>query len=75
MSVLEIVQLANGDVVLVDPESQQDPLVLIRFSRRIHHLLGDKSLVIAEAMIEAATELMDSSDAHETTVAAGAVIH
>ncbi|MCZ6887911.1 MAG: hypothetical protein O7H39_05395 [Gammaproteobacteria bacterium] len=75
MSVLEIVQLTNGDVALVDPDSQQDPLVLIRFSRRVQDLLGSNSLGVAEAMIGAATELMDPSNEPRTATAAGAVIH
>ncbi len=53
-SLYEIVELANGDVVLrrVDDESSE-PLVQIHFSEESLHYLGESKFSVAKAMIEA----------------------
>ena len=62
MTVLQIVRLDNGDVVLVevdDPAADVDtsePIVSIRFAPEVQDMLGDDALVVAEAMLDAATE-------------------
>lgn len=62
VKMLELRCLENGDVVLVEAEgdvgpAQEDdePLVRIRFSPEVRDMLGDDTLGVAEAMIEAAT--------------------
>lgn len=50
---LEIVELANGDIALRRPDSEQDPLVSIHFSDESRHFLGKIRPLIAKAMIEA----------------------
>ncbi len=51
--ILEIVELANGDIALRRPDSEKDPLVSIRFSDESRHFLGKIRPLIAKAMIEA----------------------
>jgi hypothetical protein len=67
-TLLEITELANGDVVLreADTESndQTEPLVRIRFSGEVRDMLGKDLVSVAEAMIDAATEFLES-DAEE----------
>jgi hypothetical protein len=63
-TLLEITELANGDVVLreADTESnaQSEPLVRIRFSGEVRDMLGKDLVSVAEAMIDAATEFLES---------------
>jgi len=75
LSVLEIVRLTNGDIALIEPDSNEEPLVLVRFSKRIQDMLGEDSVAIAEAMIEAATDLMDVSYEDDVELVPGAVVH
>lgn len=53
-SLYEIVELANGDVVLrrLDDESSE-PLVQIHFSEESLHYLGESKFAVAKTMIEA----------------------
>jgi hypothetical protein len=63
-TLLEITELANGDVVLreADTESntQNEPLVRIRFSGEVRDMLGKDLVSVAEAMIDAATEYLEA---------------
>ncbi len=63
-TLLEITELANGDVVLreADPEAedQNEPLVRIRFSGEVRDMLGKDLVSVAEAMIDAATEYLEA---------------
>jgi hypothetical protein len=54
MSLYEIVELSNGDVVLrrVDDESSE-PLVRIQFSEESLNYLGESKFEVAKSMIEA----------------------
>ena len=52
-SFLEIVELANGDVVLQRAEDEGEPLVVIRFSEESRVYLMDATLEVARAMIQA----------------------
>jgi len=60
-TLLEITELANGDVVLreADPEAAEEPLVRIRFSDEVRDMLGRDLVSVAEAMIDAATEFLE----------------
>ena len=51
--VLEIVELANGEIALRRPDTQTEPLVSIRFSEESRHFLGNIRPLVAKAMIEA----------------------
>lgn len=68
-TLLEITELANGDVVLreadTEAESHQEPLVRIRFSGEVRDMLGKDLVSVAEAMIDAATEYLEA-DGDET---------
>lgn len=52
-SLLEIVELASGEVVLRRPGGEGEPLVRIQFSADSREYLSDSRLEIARAMIEA----------------------
>lgn len=63
-TLLEITELANGDVVLreadTEAESHNEPLVRIRFSGEVRDMLGKDLVSVAEAMIDAATEYLEA---------------
>ena len=67
-TLLEITELANGDVVLreadTEAEPHNEPLVRIRFSGEVRDMLGKDLVSVAEAMIDAATEYLEA-DADE----------
>lgn len=52
-SFLEIVQLADGEIVLKRSEEEGEPLVEIRFSEESKAYLGDSDIDIAKVMIQA----------------------
>ena len=52
-SLLEIVEIANGEFVLQRAGGQAGPLVNIRFSDESRQYLADARLEIAKAMIQA----------------------
>lgn len=73
---LEITRLANGDIVLRDPEDGWEPLVRIRFSREVRDMLGEDVVLVAEAMIEAATDHIAGHDgSDEPSVVTSPVLH
>ena len=76
-TVLEITQLTNGDVVLREADDEGEPLLCIRFSDEVKDMLGDELVGVAEAMIDAATDFLDSEphDLVEEQPAAPPVIH
>lgn len=75
-SVLEITQLANGDVVLRDADHDGEPLVSIRFSDDVRDMLGPDLVGVAEAMIEAATGFLgEEPEAEVQTPATPPVVH
>jgi len=55
-SVLEIVELPNGDIALQRAGEEEEPLVLIQFSEATKVYLMDGSLEVARAMIQAGIE-------------------
>lgn len=52
-SVLEIVDLANGDIVLQQADGSAEPMVTIRFSDEANTHLHYLRLEVAKAMIQA----------------------
>ena len=52
-SLLEIVDLGNGEIVLQDAEGEAEPLVRIQFSDESRSYLMDNGLEVAKAMIQA----------------------
>ncbi|ARN75677.1 hypothetical protein [Oceanicoccus sagamiensis] len=50
---LEIVQLADGQIVLKRSDEESAPLVEIRFSEESKDYIGDAGIDIAKAMIQA----------------------
>ena len=55
-SVLEIIELANGDIVLKRAEHDEEPLVTIRFSDLARSFVEEDAIDIAKAMIQAGIE-------------------
>lgn len=55
-SLYEIIELANGDVVLQKADEAAEPLVSIRFSADSLSYLRDGKVEVAKAMIEAGME-------------------
>ncbi len=55
----------------------REPLVRIRFSHEVRHLLGNELVGVAEAMIDAATDFLDggSLESEEGTTPVVPVIH
>jgi hypothetical protein len=55
-SVLEIIELSNGDIVLKRAEQEDEALVTIRFSDEAKAFIDDASIDVAKAMIQAGIE-------------------
>lgn len=70
-SLYEIVELANGDVVLQRADEEGEPLLCIRFSSESLSFMRDGKFDIAKAMIEAGMEAAgDLADADPEEMAA-----
>lgn len=52
-SLLEIVEMPNGDIVLQRSDEDGEPLVVIQFSEESRVYLMDGTLEVAKAMIQA----------------------
>jgi len=52
-SLLEIVDLGDGEIVLQRADDDSEPLVVIRFSEESRLYLMDRGLEVAKAMIQA----------------------
>ena len=52
-SLLEIVDLGDGEIVLQRADDDSEPLVVIRFSEETRMYLADNGLEVAKAMIQA----------------------
>ena len=52
-SILEIVELSDGEIVLQNAEGDSEPLVTIRFSEESRLYLMGNGLEVARAMIQA----------------------
>ncbi len=68
-SFLEIIELANGDIVLKRADSEGEPLVNIRFSDESRHYMPDSKLEIARVMIQAGIEAAAEMNAEENALA------
>lgn len=55
-SLLEIVDLGNGEVVLQRADDASSPLLRIQFSEESRHYVMDNCLEVAKAMIQAGIE-------------------
>ncbi len=79
-SLLEIVDLGDGEVVLqrADDEAAPEPLVTINFSEETQRYLMDNCLEVAKAMVQAGIEAAavlaeeDAAAEVEESVASGA---
>jgi hypothetical protein len=79
-SVLEIVELKNGDIVLQPADGEDSPMVTIRFSDEAAEHMPFMKLEVAKAMIQAGIQafaelteqadqaVMDSGDMIQNTV-------
>ncbi len=57
-TVLELVQLANGELVLRPSGSDSEPLVSIKFSDQVQAVLGDNAQMLGQHMVQSAIHLM-----------------
>ncbi|MCX2973464.1 hypothetical protein EYC87_07680 [Halieaceae bacterium IMCC8485] len=79
-SLLEIVDLGDGEIVLQRADDDSEPLVVIRFSEESRVYMMDNSLEVAKAMIQAgiqaAAEMAEQGEVEiEPTVEASRVLH
>lgn len=79
-SVLEIVDLGNGEIVLQRADDDSEPLVTIRFSDESRVYLMDNGMEVAKAMIQAgiqaAATLMEQAEVEtESTEEGQRVLH
>lgn len=68
LSYLELVELANGDIVLQKAEGDDKPLLLIQFSDETRRHIPGSCLEVARAMVQAGLEaaaVMDDEAALE----------
>ena len=54
LSILEIVELDNGDVVIQREDGEGEPFMTIQFSDESRDYLGEQKIEIAKAMFDAA---------------------
>ncbi|MBD2858529.1 hypothetical protein IB286_05855 [Spongiibacter sp. KMU-158] len=59
LSYLELVELANGDIVLQDSDGDEAPLVTIRFSDEAKEHMQGSGMELARIMIQAGLEAMN----------------
>ncbi|MDG1388272.1 MAG: hypothetical protein P8P79_07530 [Halioglobus sp.] len=79
-SLLEIVDLGDGEIVLQRADDDSEPLVVIRFSEESRVYMMDNSLEVAKAMIQAgiqaAAEMAEQGEVEiEPTIEAPRVLH
>ena len=84
-SILEIVELSDGEVVLQNAEGESSPLVTIRFSDETRVYLMGNGLEVARAMlqagIQAAADLAEQGEIElegetsATAAEAGRILH
>jgi hypothetical protein len=79
-SLLEIVDLGDGEIVLQRADDDSEPLVVIRFSEESRVYMMDNSLEVAKAMIQAgiqaAAEMAEQGEMEiEPTAEAPRVLH
>jgi hypothetical protein len=55
-SLLEIIELSNGDIVLQRADGEGEPLINIRFSSESKGYMPDMQMEIAKAMIQAGVQ-------------------
>lgn len=68
-SLLEIVDLGDGEIVLQRADDDSDPLVTIQFSDETRIYLMDNNLEVAKAMIQAGIQAVaDIADRQETEI-------
>lgn len=72
-SLLEIVDLGNGEIVLQRADDDSEPLVTIRFSEESNLYIMDNGLEVAKAMIQAGLQAVSAlAEQNEADVEAGA---
>jgi len=79
-SLLEIVDLGDGEIVLQRADDDSEPLVTIQFSEESRVYMLDNSLEVAKAMIQAgiqaAAEMAEQGEMEvESSVEAPRVLH
>ncbi len=57
-TILELVQLPDGEIVLRPAGTQEEPLVSIRFSAKVQEMLGEQLEGVGQHMIQSALKLV-----------------
>ena len=52
-SIIELVQLENGDIALRNSDTPDEPLLTINFSEQVRSFLQADQMLVANAMVEA----------------------
>ncbi|MGC3871940.1 hypothetical protein ACPF7Z_01565 [Halomonas sp. GXIMD04776] len=74
-AVLEIVELADGEIVLRSAEHEGEPLVRIRFSEEAADLLRRSRFEVAQEMIDRAITRTQLWEGEEDETAAIGTVH
>jgi len=61
-SLYEIIELANGEIVLRRADEEGEPLVSISFSEEALYFLNDAKFEVAKAMIEAGLDAVSEPE-------------
>ena len=67
-SLLEIIELSNGDIVLQRADGEGEPLINIRFSSESKTYMPDMQLEIAKAMIQAGVQAFSELAAEKAAI-------
>ena len=78
-SLLEIIDLGNGEIVLQRSDDSSDPLVTIKFSEESQIYLLENGLEVAKVMIQAgiqaAAAIVQESDEHDDEIGSSHTLH
>lgn len=77
--IMELLQLENGDIVLRDSESKDEPLMTLSFSEELEKMVQGAKLDIAKVMLEAGIrrhqEILFASEQEQTKQSDGGLLH
>lgn len=57
-TVLELVQLSDGELVLRSSKTDDQPLVTIKFSEQVQEVLGDNAQALGQHMVQSAIQMV-----------------
>ncbi len=60
LTFLEIVELPNGDIVVRQADSKEDPFIFLRFSEQSRFYLGSARMEVARRMIQSGLKAINA---------------